>query len=400
MPDPERWIVVVEEPFLPADAGGRVETLTFLAAAAAAGTGLRVLVPTPAALDMAAYQAALPGAAVIGLPRTRGPRAHLGLRPYAYASRPAGPLRRMLAGTPPDADAVISYSCRAAHLGEQIARAWRIPHLVRAHNIDSEYVRMLARGTSGPRSLAYGVEYHRLRRAEHALQRSPTVTCIADISVADHARRREQWGARAMHLPPFLPRLAVAGAAGGVVTDRDPGRLLFVGSLDTPTNTEALRWFIATCWPAIRTRHPRASLQVIGRRGGPDLVAWLRGQERVSVHTDVVSVHGYLAAAAVALNPMRSGSGVNIKVVEAMAAGAPVVTTRVGGRGLGWTPGRELMVADGATGFTDAVCRLLDMPALAARIGAAGRAFVSRELDWNVLVTRVRSALTAGEARP
>ncbi|WP_239310397.1 glycosyltransferase [Frankia sp. Cj3] len=393
MADAERWIVAVEEPFLPADAGGRVETLTFLAAAAAAGIGLRVLVPTPTALDLAAYQAAVPGAVVIELPRDLSVSAHLGLAPYAYASRPIGALRRVLAVTPPCAEAVISYSCRVAHVGEQIAQAWRIPHLVRAHNIDSQYFRELAGAASWMRSVAYGIEYRKLRRAERVLHRSPTVTCIADISAEDHAWRRARCGTRAMHLPPFLPaQVGTASAEAGMIK-RDPGRLLFVGSLDTPTNTEALRWFLAHCWPAVRARHPYASLQVVGRRGEAGLVAWLRGHEQVRVHTDVTSVWGYVTRAAVSLNPMRSGSGVNIKMVEAMGAGTAVVSTGVGSRGLGWIPGRDLLVADDARGFTDAVCRLLDAPGLAVRIGAAGRAFVSRELDRDVLLERVRSAL-------
>ncbi|WP_322754661.1 glycosyltransferase [Frankia sp. Cas3] len=395
----EHWIVAVEEPFLPADAGGRVETLMFLAAASAAGIGLRVLVPTPKALDLAAYQAALPGAVVIELPRNLTPLAHLRLRPYAYTSRPLGALARVLAVTPPSADAVISYSCRVAHLGEQVARAWRIPHLVRAHNIDSEYFRALAGAATGLRAVAYELEYRKLRRAERVLHSSPTVTCIADISVDDHAWRRERCGARAIHLPPFLPAQVATASAAHVVTERDPGRLLFVGSLDTPTNTEALRWFLTVCWPTVRVRHPQASLQVVGRRGDPGLVAWLRGHDRVSVHTDVTSVQGYIAGAAVSLNPMRSGSGVNIKVVEAMAAGVAVVSTRVGGRGLGWVPGRDLLIADDSTGFTEAVCRLLDAPGLAERIGASGRAFVARELDRDILLERMRSAM-AQVARP
>ncbi|WP_131745391.1 glycosyltransferase [Frankia sp. Cppng1_Ct_nod] len=395
----ERWTVIVEEPFLPADAGGRVETFTFLSAAVAVGIRPQVLVPTPTELDVTAYEDALPGAAVIRLPRRPGPMAHLGPRPFAYASRPVGALRRALTVTPRRADAVISYSCRVAHLGEQIARAWRIPHLVRAHNIDSEYFRILTRSTSGPRSAACAIEYRKLRHAEDALHHSPDVTCIADISVEDHAWRRARCSVRTMHLPPFLPGSVTggAGATGGAGTDAAsggvPGRLLFVGSLDTPTNIEALRWFLDTCWSSVRVRHPDASLQVVGRRGDPELVAWLRGHSRVSVHTDVPSVSGYVAGASVSLNPMRSGSGVNIKVVEAMAAGVPVVSTQVGGRGLGWTPRRDLLVADDAAGFTDAVCRLLAAPELAGRIGEAGRAFVSRELDPNALVGRIRSAL-------
>lgn len=391
----ETWIVVVEEPFLPADAGGRVETFTFLTAAASAGIRLRVLVPTRKILDIEQYERSVPGAAVVTLPRDDSVRSHLTTRPFVHASRPTGPLRRALAKTPRRADAVISYSCRSAHLGEQIAGAWRIPHLVRAHNIDSEYFRVLAQSSSGPRAVAYQLEYHKLRRAEHALHHSTLVTCIADISTDDHEWRRRKASVPTFHLPPFLPASALATADAGAGVERISDRVIFVGSLDTPTNVEALRWFLGQCWPAIRARRPAASLDVVGRRADTALLAWLRGHDGVRVYTDVPSVADYVAAASVSVNPMRSGSGVNIKVVEAMAAGTPVVSTGAGSRGLGWQPERDILVAETPTAFTDATCRLLADPELARKIGEAGRSFVTAELAWTRLVDSIRIHLGA-----
>lgn len=400
MSDSERWIVVVEEPFLPADAGGRVETFSFLTAASAAGIRMQVLVPSRTDLDIAAYEDAVPGAAVIRLPRDDSPLAHLSPRPFTHASRPVGPLRRALENTPPRADSVISYSCRTSHLGEEIARIWRLPHLVRAHNIDSEFFRVLARNSTGPRAVAYELEYHRLRLAEQAMHHSPLVNAIADISVEDHEWRRGRASVPTFHLPPFLPASTVteARAAGGVAdTERAGERLVFVGSLDTPTNIEALRWFLGGCWPTIRVRHPAAVLQVVGRRPEDGLAEWLAGFDSVELHTDVPSVLGYVAGATVSVNPMRSGSGVNIKAIEAMSAGTPVVSTPTGSRGLGWRPGEHLLVADDPGAFADAVCGLLDNPWLAAEVGTAGREFVLRELDHATLIDRVRGML-AGRA--
>ncbi|OAA25127.1 glycosyltransferase [Frankia sp. EI5c] len=403
MSDSERWIVVVEEPFLPADAGGRVETFSFLTAASAAGIRMQVLVPSRTELDIAAYEAAVPGAAVIQLPRDDSPLAHLSPRPFIHASRPVGPLRRALRHTPPRADSVISYSCRTSHLGEEIARLWRLPHLVRAHNIDSEFFRVLARSSTGPRAVAYELEYHRLRLAEQEMHHSPLVNAIADISVEDHEWRRARASVPTFHLPPFLPANTVAGAlvAGGLANvERAPEGLVFVGSLDTPTNIEALRWFLGGCWPTIRMRHPAAVLRVVGRRPEDGLAEWLGGFDGVELHTDVPSVLGYVAGAAVSVNPMRSGSGVNIKAIEAMSAGTPVVSTPTGSRGLGWRAGRHLLVAEDPGAFADAVCGLLENPWLAAEIGTAGREFVLRELDHATLIGRIRGMLSGQADQP
>jgi hypothetical protein len=231
--DAERWIVVVEEPFLPADAGGRVETFGFLTAASNAGIHMQLLVPTKGDLDIEAYEAAVPGAAVIRLPRDASPLAHMRAQPYMYASRPVGPLRRALQATPPRADAVISYSYRASHLGEEIARIWRLPHLVRAHNIESEFFKALARSSSGPRAAACELEYRKLQLAERALYHSPLVTAIGDISLEDHLWRRERASVATFHLPPFMPLDVLApGSRGGGAADpprRTPPTLEFVG---------------------------------------------------------------------------------------------------------------------------------------------------------------------------
>jgi polysaccharide biosynthesis protein PslH len=397
--DAERWIVVVEEPFLPADAGGRVETFSFLTAAAAAGVRMQVLVPSRTPLDVARYERAVPGSAVIRLRRDDSPLAHLTPRPFIHASRPVGALRRALTATPRRAEAVISYSCRCSHLGEEIARIWRIPHLVRAHNIDSEYFRVLARNSAGPRAVAYELEYHRLRLAEHSMHHSPLITCIADISVEDHDWRRTRASVPTFHLPPFLPAGVVAGAAGETSGGgaNQPGcadeTVVFVGSLDTPTNIEALRWFLGGCWPTIRVRCPRATFQIVGRRPQDGLRDWLGGFDGVELHTDVPSVRGYVGAATVSVNPMQSGSGVNIKAIEAMAASTPVVSTTTGSRGLGWQAGTHLLVADDPAAFAEAVCGLLENPWLAAEIGTAGREFVVRELDHDTLIRRIRDQL-------
>jgi len=421
--DAERWIVVTEEPFLPADAGGRVETFGFLTAASNAGIRTQVLVPTKGDLDVGAAEKALPGAAVIRLPRDTSPLAHLRTRPYMHASRPVGPLRRALLATPPRADAVISYSFRSARLGEEIARVWRLPHLVRAHNVESAYFRALARGSGGPRAAAYELEHRKLLLAERALHHSPLVTAIADISLDDHEWRRERTSVRTLHLPPFLPLRALAtGAAGtpAVPAPRGAGpTVVFVGSLDTPPNIEALRWFVDGCWPGVRARQPDAVLRVVGRRPEPGLADWLRGIPGAELFTDVPSVDDYVATATVSVNPMRSGSGVNIKAIAAMALGTPVVSTTTGSRGLGWTPARfwptetparfgptetpagsglagaHLVVADEPAAFAAAVCGLLAAPREAARLGDSGRAYVRRTLDHEALIQRIRDQLAA-----
>jgi polysaccharide biosynthesis protein PslH len=96
----------------------------------------------------------------------------------------------------------------------------------------------------------------------------------------------------------------------------------------------------------------------------------------------VAETQPYLAAAAVAIAPLRVGGGTRIKILEALAMGKAVVTTELGCEGLDVTSGEHLLVADDPAEFADAVIRLLRDDARRARLGAAGRALVERQYSW------------------
>jgi glycosyltransferase involved in cell wall biosynthesis len=111
----------------------------------------------------------------------------------------------------------------------------------------------------------------------------------------------------------------------------------------------------------------------------------------VSVHGFVPSMSAALAAASVAIAPMQSGSGIQNKVLEAMASGLPVVATTKGLGSIRAEAGRELLVADGPGEFAQAVVGVLRDPARASALGAAARSFVEREHSWEANVRRVEA---------
>lgn len=136
---------------------------------------------------------------------------------------------------------------------------------------------------------------------------------------------------------------------------------------------------------------PAAELLVVGR-GVPDDIAALAG-ENVTLAGFVPEMQPWFDRAQVVLVPMRSGGGTRLKVLDGLASGRPLVSTTMGAMGVDVTDGQDVLLADGADAFADATARVLGDPALAARLGAAGRDLAERVYDWGAIGGRLDELL-------
>ena len=114
--------------------------------------------------------------------------------------------------------------------------------------------------------------------------------------------------------------------------------------------------------------------------------------ERITVPGYVEDIEPLYQQAGVFIAPLRSGSGVRVKILEAMARGVPVVSTSIGADGLDVEDGVHLLIADSPTAFADAVGRILTDPALAAALAAAGRQRMLERYDWRACCRPVLDA--------
>ena len=396
-PSGERWLVVTEEEVLPADTGGRVDHRGLVHAALAAGIAVRLLVPTKEALDLGVYAAAFPGVPVAPLPRDPRRRLHVGRLPYVVSSRalPASVLGGQVAAARVaggwGATAVVCWSVRSAAVGTALASALGLPLLVRCLNLDSQYFRDLATGARGPRRVAYRLEAARLAAYERRLDRGSTVSAFADISAIEARAHRTRTAQCVLHVPTFALE-AAPPVLGGVAARRG---VLFLGSLDVETNRQALGLLLGDVWPLVLAAVPDARLQVVGRRPTDALRATVAGLAGagVTLHEDVPDVAPFLAEAAVAVNPVLTGAGVNVKLVQAMAAGCACVSTPAGVAGLPLEAGRDLLVATGAEAFAGAVAVLLTDASLRASVAAAGVLAVTAALDPGAALAAITAAL-------
>ncbi|MDP8989825.1 MAG: glycosyltransferase [Acidobacteriota bacterium] len=159
--------------------------------------------------------------------------------------------------------------------------------------------------------------------------------------------------------------------------------LLFAGSMDYSANVDAVVWFVNDIWPKLSRQHPALSFTIVGRDPKPE-VRSLAG-DRVSVTGTVPDVRPYYSGALAAVVPLRIGSGTRLKILEAMAAGIPVISTRLGAEGLDLEDGTHLLLADSAAEMIAVITRLATSPELWLRLSRSAREVVSRSYDWRAI---------------
>jgi glycosyltransferase involved in cell wall biosynthesis len=168
---------------------------------------------------------------------------------------------------------------------------------------------------------------------------------------------------------------------------------VFTGSMDWLPNEDAMVYFCHDILPRIAAAVPDVTLSIVGRAP----TARVRGLARdgaVEVTGRVDDVRPSLQAATVVIVPLRIGGGTRLKIFEAMAAGRAVVSTTVGAEGLEARPGRDLLVADGADAFADAVVALLRDPAARRQaVADAGQRLVRERCDWSAVAGALEQAV-------
>lgn len=185
--------------------------------------------------------------------------------------------------------------------------------------------------------------------------------------------------------PDVAPRVRVNPFGLDLPPRADPaaeveGTVLFVGNFAHPPNRDAAVWLAREIMPAVWSRRPEARLRIVGS-AAPEEIRSLVGP-RVELLADVPSVLPHLEQAAVVMAPVRTGGGMRMKVLHAMAAGKAVVTTRRGTEGYtGFGEEPPLAVADGEAAISDATVGLLADDARRRRLGEEARRFA--ELNFS-----------------
>lgn len=156
--------------------------------------------------------------------------------------------------------------------------------------------------------------------------------------------------------------------------------LFHIGALDWAPNQEGLIWFFSNCWPKIHSQNPELKFYLAGRNA-PDWFERLIKLEGVEYLGEINDAYDFINSKAVMVVPLFSGSGMRIKIIEGMALGKPIVTTDIGTEGIPTENGKNILIANDADRFTDAITELINDRDLSNRIGKSAIGFIQEKFD-------------------
>lgn len=224
-------------------------------------------------------------------------------------------------------------------------------------------------------------------RIAAVVESSRLVFCATDADKHSILRRNGAHPGTILVLPNGVDVEHFRRPAG---TSSPTARVVFVGSLDVRMNQVAARLLLRNYWPAIRRLVPKAALTIAGRYPPP----WLQSSavEGVEVVSSPPDIRPYLWSAGALIAPFESGSGSKIKILEALAAGTPVIATRQAMQGIPAEAGKHYLLADSPDAAASAVRDVLRNPTLAEQLTAHGVELVAR-FDWREIGAVARRAM-------
>ncbi len=248
------------------------------------------------------------------------------------------------------------------------------------HNVEYDILKRTAGGSGGASRVVYNsLNWRKLAREERAAWRK--FDGISLTSSRDEALvQRDFPGARTAVVPNGVD----VGEFSESTAESESDVLLFFGAINYYPNQEALLYFIDHVFPLIKQRRPGAKFRVLGP-GAPDSVLARQGNG-VEILGMVPDVGPYLESATAIVVPLRIGGGTRLKIVEALSKGKAVISTRLGAEGIDVEHDQHLLLADEPEDFAAAVERVLSDPALAARLGRAGRQLMEKQYSWQSIV--------------
>lgn len=253
--------------------------------------------------------------------------------------------------------------------------------IYRAHNIEHEIWQRLVKNTGQIIKLIYfKILAVRLTRFEKSL-----LNCY-DALVPITERDNKEFNRLGNTKSSFVSPTGILNSAIRVPVRRKTRQLFFLGSLDWMPNQEGILWFLEHCWNQISKEHPNLEFHIAGRNAPISLVSLLN-KKNLYFHGEIENAWRFIDSYDILIVPLFSGSGMRIKIIEAMARGKVIITTNTGAEGIGVKNNKHLMLANNSTDFVKSVNKILTDHDLFENISSNAVGFIRKNYN-NDLLTR------------
>lgn len=260
------------------------------------------------------------------------------------------------------------------------------PTVIDAHNVEHELLRRVARESTSPiTGPLKSIEARKLRSFERRLWQD------ADLVVATSER-----DAAGIHANGARETCVVPNGVDTEAFTRPPAfhrhatDIVFSGALRHEPNAEGIRWYLDHVHPRVVHALPDARLSIVGA-DPPDWLA-KRASPGITITGRVDDIRPNLWGARCSIVPIHAGGGTRLKIVEAFAAGTPVVSTSLGAEGIEATPSRDLLIADDPESFARQIVQVLVDNPLAESLRDNAAQLVRSRYDWSVIAPRLLDA--------
>jgi polysaccharide biosynthesis protein PslH len=258
--------------------------------------------------------------------------------------------------------------------GTTVADAAGVPYFYRSHNIEHLYMERQAKAAhSISKMLAWKIACIGLKKYETRLMKN--ARHVYDISTDDMEFWQRAGVTRISSLPP-LPERAIQDkpTCQPHLRTRD---VVFLGNLSTPNNVRGVEFLLTEVSPILLAARPATRITIAGSRPSAHIRAMVATSPWVELLEDVPDAAAILNTARVLVNPVRTGSGVMVKILDMLMTDAPIISASQGASGLPKVVKAQLVIADDAPSFARAIEQALDSPTAPPLGRAAARATFS-----------------------
>lgn len=170
--------------------------------------------------------------------------------------------------------------------------------------------------------------------------------------------------------------------------------ILYIGTLTWEANREGLFWFLKNVWPELKNKFPDLIFDIVGKNSDPSLFLEWNHDKQIKWHGFVEDLNPLYNQARVSVAPLNFGSGIKVKVINALYRGLPMVTTSIGVEGLRLTSGEDIFVSDNAIEQAELIENLLNDKKVWDKISSNSRNIANRLYSWEGVLQKIDQVIT------